>query len=157
VEGVSEWLIGWDRNCGRETGEDNRASYVQSFLSRMVCFSFYCEKTLTKGAKVYLSYTSRTQPITEGGQGRHSNKNLKQEPWRDSAWWLVLGLTFSWLSYIAWDHQSRDGTTHSGLSTPTSLNSQDSFLSVISLANVISRLMGPFSGKSRLCQVDRES
>lgn len=130
--------------------------FVESFLSRMVCFSFgCCDKTLTKRGKVYLSYTSRAQPITERGQARHSNKNLKQKPWRDSACWLVLGLTFSWLSYIAWDHQSRDGTTHSGLSTPTSINCQGNFLSTIPQANLIPQLMAPFSGKSRLYQVDR--
>lgn len=99
----------------RETGEDRGPHRcVGSFLPRMVCFSFRCDRTLTKRGKVYLSYTSRAQPTTEGGQARHSNKNLKRKPWRGSACWLGLRLKFSWLSYTAWGHRSRDGATHSG-------------------------------------------
>lgn len=55
--------------------------------------------TMTKSSlaqrNVYLSYTSRSQYIIEGFQGRNSSKNLEAETMEEAAaYWLM----FSWLS-----------------------------------------------------------
>lgn len=39
--------------------------------------------------------------------------------------WLTGWLTFFWLSSIVEDHLLREGATHNGLGTPTSINNQD--------------------------------
>ena len=63
--------------------------------------------------RVYLAYISMLLFITEGSQGRNSNRGgtwmqeLMQRPWRGAAYWLAHHGLFSLLYYRTQDHQLR--------------------------------------------------
>jgi hypothetical protein len=75
----------------------------------------------TKKARVNLVYTSRSQSITEGSQGRKSNRagtceqELMQRPQMDAAYWLAPHGLLSLLPYRTEDPLPRGGPTHNGL------------------------------------------
>ena len=60
------------------------------------------------------------QSITSGSQDR----NLKQKPWRNTTYWLLLAHAHLFL-YQAQDHLPGNHTTHSGLGPPPSVKTQN--------------------------------
>jgi hypothetical protein len=51
-------------------------------------------------------------------------QELKQRPWRNTAYWLDSHGLLSLLSYTTQAHLPTNGTTYSGLGSPTSMNNQ---------------------------------
>jgi hypothetical protein len=60
-----------------------------------------------------------------GIQGRNSRQELKQRPWRDTAYSLAPHGLLILLSYIIQDHLPRDGPTHDGLYSPILVINQE--------------------------------
>jgi hypothetical protein len=54
----------------------------------------------------------RPQSISKGSQGINSKLELKQRPWRNTAYWFVPQGLLILISYITQNHLSRSHTTH---------------------------------------------
>ena len=73
----------------------------------------------------------RLESIMEGSQGKSSKRELKQRPWRNTAYWLVIHGLLSLLSYRTQHCLPRQGWhTHSGLGLPTSIITQENVLQI---------------------------
>lgn len=68
-----------------------------------------------------LAYNFQFTVITEDSQDSNSSRSLKQNPQRMAACWLTNRVLLSYLSSTVEDHLSRDGTNHSGIDLPASI------------------------------------
>lgn len=80
-----------------------------------------------------LQYTSYSRHCL--GKAR---QELKQRPGRSDAYWITQEGLLSLLSYSIREQKSRDGITHSQLSPPTSIISQESILLVSLVGDIFS-------------------
>ena len=58
-------------------------------------------------------------------RAKNWRQELMQRPWRGAAYWLAPHGLVSLISYKIQDHQPRDGTTHNGLSSTTSITNKE--------------------------------
>jgi hypothetical protein len=123
--------------------EDN---FVKLFFSLQLAVAVvkHSDKKQYGEEWVYLVYTFRSQRKCEGKSSigeRSQGKDLKQKPRRNTTFWLTYRLMLS------------------ALGPPTLINNQDSFLQTCPQANLTWAIpqLRPFSGNSRLCQIDNQS
>lgn len=80
-------------------------------------------------------FTSSYSTLHRLGKAR---QELKQRPGRSDAYWITQEGLLSLLSYSIQEQKSRDGITHSQLSPPTSIISQESILLVSLVGDIFS-------------------
>lgn len=127
-----------------------------SFPSVFVLVSFcFCGKRIDKrqlrGERVHLDYTSRSQSIAEGSQGRESrrslNRNHEKHCFLDVS--RLRSASFLCSSSSSGSLGQRNDATHSGLCIPISINNQAS-----SSMDMSTDQLSHFPGDSRLHQVN---
>lgn len=72
----------------------------------------------------------------------------------DRAYWFTSRIMFSYLSYVAKAHLSRDSNAHSGLGSPTSVSSQDGLLQPQPQANLFWTIPQLEAPSFKMCQIN---
>lgn len=102
-----------------------------------------------------MAYNFQFTVITEDSQDSNSSRSLKQNPQRTAACWLTNRVLLSYLSSTVEDHLSRDGTNHSGIDPPVSIQLPRDMLTG-QLMKEIPQLRLFLSNDNRLYQADNE-